>query len=115
VIKGIDDVTGKPNTTNVTTEQYLQNIFPVTQPYVYDASYVKLREVRLGFDLPARFASMVNARVVNVALSGRNLHTWTKVPNIDPEFAFQSGNFQGIEFAALPTARSIGINLRVTP
>lgn len=115
VIKGIDDVTGKENTTNVTTEQYLQNIFPVTQPYVYDASYVKLREVRVGFDLPQRFASMFNARVVNVALSGRNLHTWTKVPNIDPEFAFQSGNFQGIEFAALPTARSIGINLRITP
>jgi TonB-linked SusC/RagA family outer membrane protein len=115
VVKGIDDVTGKENTVNVTTEQYLQNIFPVNEPYIYDASYVKLREVRIGLDLPQRWASVFNARAVNVALSGRNLHTWTKVPNIDPEFAFQSGNFQGIEFAALPTARSIGINVRVTP
>jgi TonB-linked SusC/RagA family outer membrane protein len=115
VVKGIDDVTGQPNTVNVTTEQYLQNIFPVNEPYIYDASYVKLREVRLGLDLPQRFASVFNARAINIAVSGRNLHTWTKVPNIDPEFAFQSGNFQGIEFAALPTARSIGINLRVTP
>jgi TonB-linked SusC/RagA family outer membrane protein len=115
VVKGIDDVTGQPNTTNVTTEQYLQNIFPVNEPYIYDASYVKLREVRLGLDLPQRWANVFNARAVNIALSGRNLHTWTKVPNIDPEFAFQSGNFQGIEFAALPTARSIGINVRITP
>jgi TonB-linked SusC/RagA family outer membrane protein len=115
VVKGIDDVTGQPNTVNVTTEQYLQNIFPVNEPYIYDASYVKLREVRVGLDLPQRFASLFNARAMNIAVSGRNLHTWTKVPNIDPEFAFQSGNFQGIEFAALPTARSIGINLRVTP
>ena len=115
VVKGIDDVTGQPNTVNVTTEQYLQNIFPVNEPYIYDASYVKLREVRVGLDLPQNWASLFNARAINIAVSGRNLHTWTKVPNIDPEFAFQSGNFQGIEFAALPTARSIGINLRVTP
>lgn len=115
VVKGIDINTGKANTDTVTTEQYLQNIFPSTEPYVYDDSYVKLREVRVGFDLPARWASMFNARAMNIALSGRNLHTWTKVPNIDPEFAFQTGNFQGIEFAALPTARSIGINLRITP
>ena len=115
VVKGIDDVTGQENTVNVTTEQYLQNIFPVTEPYIYDDSYVKLREVRVGLDLPERWASIFNARAVNLALSGRNLHTWTKLPNIDPEFAFQNGNFQGIEFAALPTARSFGINVRVTP
>jgi len=115
VVKGIDINTRQPNTVNVTTEQYLQNIFPSTEPYVYDASYVKLREVRVGLDLPQRYASMFNAHSINVALSGRNLHTWTKVPNIDPEFAFQSGNFQGIEFAALPTARSIGLNVRITP
>jgi TonB-linked SusC/RagA family outer membrane protein len=115
VVKGTDDVTGLPNTVNVTTEQYLQNIFPVNEPYIFDDSYVKLREIRVGFDLPQRWAAMFNARAVNVALSGRNLHTWTKLPNVDPEFAFQTGNFQGIEFAALPTARSIGINLRITP
>jgi len=115
VVKGIDINTRLPNTVNVTTEQYLQNIFPSTEPYVYDDSYVKLREIRVGLDLPQRYASMFNAHSINVALSGRNLHTWTKVPNIDPEFAFQSGNFQGIEFAALPTARSIGLNVRITP
>lgn len=115
VVKGIDVNTGKPNTVNVTTEQYLQNIFPSTEPYVYDDSYVKLREVRVGLDLPEDWAGKFNARAINLSLSGRNLHTWTKVPNIDPEFAFQNGNFQGIEFAALPTARSIAINVRITP
>ena len=115
VVKGIDDVTGQQNTTRVTTEQYLQNIFPVNEPYIFDDSYVKLREVRVGLDLPERWANMFNARAVNIAVSGRNLHTWTKLPNVDPEFSFQTGNFQGIEFAALPTARSIGVNLRITP
>ncbi|HUR00375.1 MAG TPA: SusC/RagA family TonB-linked outer membrane protein [Gemmatimonadaceae bacterium] len=115
VVDGIDIDTGNPNTTQITSEEYFQNIFPVMEPYVYDASYVKLRELRFGMDLPASWASRVNARAVNIALTGRNLHTWTKVPNIDPEFSYTVGNFQGIEFAALPNARTIGLSFRITP
>ena len=56
-----------------------------------------------------------NARAISVALTGRNLHTWTKVPNIDPEFSYTIGNFQGVEFGALPNTRSWGLSFRVTP
>jgi TonB-linked SusC/RagA family outer membrane protein len=106
---------GQPNTTTITSEQYFQNIFPVMEPYVYKDDWVKLRELRVGFDLPARWASMFNARAVNVSLTGRNLKTWTNVPNIDPEFSYTVGNFQGIEFAALPNARTVGLSFRITP
>jgi hypothetical protein len=106
---------GKPNTDNITSEQYFQNIFPVMEPYVYKDNWVKLRELRFGVDLPATWASKVNARAVNISLTGRNLKTWTKVPNIDPEFSYTVGNFQGIEFAALPNARTIGLSFRITP
>jgi len=115
VLDGIDINTGLPNTDNITAEQYFQNIFPVMEPYVYKDDWVKLREVRFGLDLPATWASKLNARAVNVALTGRNLHTWTKVPNIDPEFSYTVGNFQGIEFAALPNARTVGLSFRITP
>jgi hypothetical protein len=37
------------------------------------------------------------------------------VPNIDPETAFSSTNLQGIEMGQIPTARSIGFQLAVTP
>jgi len=112
---GTGPCNGVPNTVNVTAERYFQNIFPVMEPYVYDASYVKLRELRFGLDLPAAWASMVNARAVSVAITGRNLHTWTNVPNIDPEFSYTIGNFQGVEFGALPNTRSWGVSFRVTP
>ncbi|MEO8194874.1 MAG: SusC/RagA family TonB-linked outer membrane protein [Gemmatimonadales bacterium] len=115
VVDGIDINTGQPNTDNITSEQYFQNIFPVMEPYVYDASWTKLREVRLGFDFPARWANRFNARAINVAFTGRNLFTWTDVPNIDPEFSYSIGNFQGVEFAALPNARSWGLSFRITP
>ena len=115
VAEGIDIATGLPNTIKVTSEDYFQAIYPAIEPYVYDASYVKLRELRFGFDLPRGFVNRFNASDVNVALTGRNLHTWTKVPNIDPEFSYTTGNFQGMEFAALPNARVWGISFRVTP
>jgi hypothetical protein len=82
---------------------------------VYDASYVKLREIRFGVDLPSGFANRLNASAINLSLSGRNLKTWTKVPNIDPEFSYTTGNYQGIEFASLSNARVWGLSLRVTP
>jgi TonB-linked SusC/RagA family outer membrane protein len=114
VVDGIDINTGKQNTENVTSEFYYQNIFPVMEPYVYKADWVKLRELRFGWDIPTGWANKLNARAVNVALTGRNLHTWTDVPNIDPEFSY-GGNFQGVEFAALPNTRSWGLSFRITP
>jgi TonB-linked SusC/RagA family outer membrane protein len=115
VAKGIDVATGQENTVSVTAEHYFQSLFFNVEPYVYDASYVKLRELRLGFDLPQQWANRVNAASVSLALTGRNLGLWTDVPNIDPEFAYSSGNFQGFEYAFPGNTKSIGLSLRITP
>lgn len=115
VIKGIDQKTGLPNTINRTAEDYYQNLFENGEAFLYDDSYVKLREVRVGYDLPSSFTRSLRVSSANLAFVGRNLWTSTKVPNIDPEFAYSTGNYQGAEFAALPTTRSLGFNLRITP
>ena len=52
---------------------------------------------------------------MSIAFTGRNLALWTDVPNVDPEFAYSSGNFQGIEYAFPGNTRSFGINVRITP
>ena len=115
VVKGIDVNTGQPNTTNVTAEEYQQNIYPVNESAIYRDTYFKLRELRIGYDLPSRWAHKFNASAVNLAVIGSNLHTWTTVPNIDPEFAYSNGNTQGIEYASIPSPRSWGISVRITP
>ena len=115
IIDGIDDSTGVANTVRVTAEQYFQGIFPTNEPYIYDASYIKLRELRFGFDLPQAWANRLYSEAVNFAITGRNLYTWTDVPNIDPEFSYTQGNLQGIEFTSLPNARTWGFSVRVTP
>ena len=77
---------------------------------------MKLRELRLSYNLPASWANRImGAHGATVALTGRNLKMWTNVPNIDPEFAYSSGNFQGIEVNMSPNPRSIGFNLRIVP
>jgi hypothetical protein len=115
VVKGIDKATGQPNTINRTAEDYYQSLFENGEAFLYDDSYVKLREVRVGYDLPGSFTRSLRVSSANIAFVGRNLWTHTKVPNIDPEFTYTTGNYQGAEFAALPTTRSLGINLRITP
>jgi TonB-dependent starch-binding outer membrane protein SusC len=57
-------------------------------PYVENAGFVKLREVTLGYELPAvltRNAFGGRAQNVRLELSGRNLKTWTKYTGLDPE------------------------------
>jgi TonB-linked SusC/RagA family outer membrane protein len=119
VAKGIDVATGLPNTVSVTAEKYWQciayNCGQVIEDFVYDASYTKLRELSVVFDLPQSFASRLNTSAITLGLTGRNLKTWTKVPNIDPEFSYQTGNNQGIEFASMPNPRVWGLNVRITP
>jgi TonB-linked SusC/RagA family outer membrane protein len=116
IVEGIDVATGKPNTTTITAEEYYHGLFAYTERYVYDASYVKLREVRFSYNLPGTWArKFFGARAASIALTGRNLHMWTKVPNIDPEFAYSSRNDQGIEVNMSPNPRSFGFNLRIIP
>ncbi|MCC6461384.1 MAG: SusC/RagA family TonB-linked outer membrane protein [Saprospiraceae bacterium] len=80
---------------------------------IYDASFVKLREVRLGYTLPNRLLGKSSLRDINLSLVGRNLALWTKVPHIDPETSSTSGGtvIPGVESVALPSTRSWGVNL----
>jgi hypothetical protein len=116
IVEGIDATTGQPNQTAITAEEYYHGLFAYTERYVYDASYVKLRELRLSYNLPASWANwFMGAHGASIALTGRNLHMWKNVPNIDPEFAYSSRNDQGIEVNMSPNPRSIGFNFRIVP
>jgi TonB-linked SusC/RagA family outer membrane protein len=116
VVEGIDVDTGQPNTTAITAEEYYHGLFGFTERYVYDAGYVKLRELRLSYNLPENWANRIlGASEASLSLTGRNLKMWTNVPNIDPEFAYSSRNDQGIEVNMSPNPRSIGFNLRIVP
>jgi TonB-linked SusC/RagA family outer membrane protein len=106
---------GKDTTTHVAAEDYFKNIEGIEENFVYDAGFVKLRELRLGWSVPESLTRRLAGYRMNVALVGRNLWTHSNAPNIDPETAFSATNQQGLEFGQLPPTRSIGFQINITP
>lgn len=121
--KGVTlDGTGKyvPNTTSVQSMQdFWANYSSTsnTEGNVFDASFVKLREVRLSYALPPGMFKKGFIKGMEFGLEGRNL--WiikSFVPHIDPELNFfgSGGAGEGVEFNSIPSTRSIGFNLRLS-
>src|SRR5438445_803823 len=106
---------GQPDTTHVLAQDYWHNTFYANEMGIVDASYLKLRELRLAYNMPSSVARLIGFSQATIALVGRNLLLWAKQPTIDPETAFDTGNRQGVENGQLPTARSLGLTLSVRP
>jgi hypothetical protein len=85
----------------------------VLEGAIFDATFVKLRELKLGYTIPDKFMGRLPFRGVNLSLVGRNLMLWTDVPHIDPETSSVSGGtvIPGAESVAIPSTRSMGFNL----
>jgi TonB-linked SusC/RagA family outer membrane protein len=80
---------------------------------MYDASFVKLRELQIGYTIPDKVFGKSPFRGATVSLVGRNLFLWSNVPHVDPEtMSYNDGTaLPGIEYMAIPSSRSYGINL----
>ncbi|HVH09245.1 MAG TPA: hypothetical protein VM736_05570, partial [Gemmatimonadales bacterium] len=106
---------GAPDTTHVLAQDYWHNTFYAQEMGIVDASYLKLRELRLAYELPPSIAQHFGFAAATVALVGHNLLLWAKQSTIDPETTFDTGNRQGVENGQLPTARSFGFTVSVRP
>lgn len=115
VIEGIDVATSSRNAVRVSTEDYYHALGDIGERWVYDASYVKLREARVTFSLPLRFTTVLSAQSFRGSIVARNLATWTSAPNIDPETLLSASTFRGAELGQLPSVRSLGVQFSLTP
>lgn len=102
------------NDTNVSAYSYFGHYYAgPTSQNVFDADYIKLREVTVSYSFPEKF----RGPFANVVISafGRNLGTWgLDNKHIDPEQASGgSGNVQGLEGGSLPSTRTYGMNLKL--
>jgi TonB-linked SusC/RagA family outer membrane protein len=82
--------------------------------FVYDASFLKLRQIIFGYDFPTK---MFNNKIHGLRLSfvARNVLTIIKhTPNIDPESNYSASIYsQGLESASVPYSRTFGFNLNI--
>ena len=74
--------------------------------YAYNRSYLRLKNVELGYTLPARVAKTISASKVRAILSGQNLLTWDKMKSND--FGPEAGSFD-----AIPVYRVYNIGVSV--
>jgi hypothetical protein len=88
-----------------------------TEGQIFDASYIKLREIRLSYTFPGSIVERTPFSSINFGLEGRNLVLIkSEVPHIDPELNFFGTVLtgSGVEWKSAPSSRSYGINLRLT-
>ena len=106
-----------PNTVAVGAQEYWGGIANnnIGEEFIYNASFIKLREISVGYDIPRAFlAKQGLVKSASISFVARNLWTILKhTDNIDPEAAYNSSNGQGLELNGYPATRSVGFNLNV--
>ncbi|TAH08182.1 MAG: SusC/RagA family TonB-linked outer membrane protein [Sphingobacteriia bacterium] len=85
----------------------------IAEGVMYDASFVKLRELQIGYSFSSTLLSKTPFTSINISLVGRNLWLKDNVPHVDPEnMSFNGGTaLPGIEAMAIPSSKSFGVNL----
>ena len=105
------------NNVTVSAKSFNQSSYSnsIESSAIFDASYVKLRQVSIGYTLPRKFIENSVIKSLKVSVVGRNLLILHKnTPHIDPETGFSSSNGeQGQEFGQYPSSRNIGFNINL--
>jgi len=107
---------GTENTRRVAGDDY-RLLGWATNPnsmFVYDASYVKLREVVLSYNLPSKLLNKTFISKATLSFVGSNLWIISKnLPYADPEASQGAGNIQGWQSGVMPATRNYGFSLNV--
>ncbi len=107
-----------PNTKVITVESYYKEYYRIAnvETNSFDASYLKLREVRLDYTVPQSVLKKTFISSASIGIYGRNLACLTDYPLFDPELSALNGSsiVTGIETGSLPSARTFGLNINLS-
>jgi TonB-dependent starch-binding outer membrane protein SusC len=106
----------------VSWNQASNNIKEPSSRFLQDASYVRLKNIQLGYTIPSKITSKGNIKSLRIYFTSENLLTFTKFKGLDPEMhvsnnvnaeQYKGDLAAGIDWGTYPTARSyiLGINL----
>jgi TonB-linked SusC/RagA family outer membrane protein len=114
ILPGVD-ADGKPNTVRRANSEGLFGYRAPAAIAVYDASYIKLREVVLSYSMPKEVVDRIRPfKAIDLSVVGRNLWIIDKnLPYADPEESISSGNMQGYHSGAYPTTRMFTFNVKL--
>jgi TonB-linked SusC/RagA family outer membrane protein len=82
---------------------------------VEDGSFLRLKTVSMGYNLPKTLLNKVNIKALRLSVSGQNLYTWTKYSGLDPEVStYNSVLTGGFDYSGYPRARIVAVGANVT-
>src|SRR5690606_33051387 len=121
LVEGVDSTTGNPAAYYVDPVDYYGRLFGLSEFFLHDATYVKLRTVRLGYNLPKKILDQTPFSAANIALYANNLWLIDSELNfVDPSelenigWSTGANNYKFIEGGQLPPARTVGLNVSLT-
>ncbi|HEY7395295.1 MAG TPA: TonB-dependent receptor, partial [Gemmatimonadaceae bacterium] len=93
----------------------VQNSGTLRNYFIKPASFTKLREMSLSYDVPNKYAERVRAQSLAISVSGRNLGTWTKYTGLDPENSLggQNGSI-ALDQSEYPQITTFQLSLRLS-
>ena len=111
VLQGTNTSTGEANTVNISGQDYWTAMSEISENYLYDQDNVRLGELSMGYKISG--VEKFGLQSANIQLVGRNLFFLSKAADdIDPEVMLGTSlGVQGMSHNAMPTLRSIGMNL----
>ena len=105
-----------PNKTRVdatNADAFGTDIDLTSAAFIYDAGFVKLREVVFTYNLPSKLLSKTFIKGVSISAIGSNLWIIHKnLPYADPESGMTAGNIQGYSTGSLPTTRDFSFQFK---
>lgn len=103
---------GQPNDVRISANTAHRDTENPESASVLDASYVKLREVALNYNLPKSIIGGTPFNRVSISIVGRNLAILQRgTDHVDPEISYGVGNIQGFDWGMLPRERTYGFKL----
>ncbi len=116
VVTGVDPE-GNPFTKsldNTEIPQFYGAYSQLSDRFVRDASFAKLRQVSIGYNFPKSLLDKTPIHSARLSLVGRNLLViFDDVENIDVESTYNNSNAQGLDYYGVPQTRTVGFNLRL--
>ncbi|MCG1035706.1 SusC/RagA family TonB-linked outer membrane protein [Polaribacter sargassicola] len=111
LIEGVDETTGEEVSYLVNPYYYYKRLYGMTEEWLFDNSYVKLRTMRVDYNLPSSILEKTPFKAVNLGVYANNLWMiYTSVPNTDVS-EISSGY---AETGQNPNVRTFGINAKIT-
>lgn len=107
---------GDPTVNGGSANNYGGNVANLSSRYLQDASFIRLKTLSLGYNLPSAFTQKISINKARLYVQATNLLTFTRYDGLDPEISSQSNNQNtaGYDWATVPQPRTVQIGINVT-